>query len=371
MNINSNDRRNFILGSTLALAATPLVHAKAATTNDVVTTVPDGINPVGVRTAGVRMIPVVGGKYKVWTKRVGSGTTKILLLHGGPAFSHEYLEAMASFLPPAGYEIYFYDQLGVNNSDQPDDPSLWTLARYLEEVEEVRKGLGLQNFVLYGHSWGGMLAIEYALKYQVNLKGLVISNMAASIQAYLTRVASIKAKLPGPQLQKLNELESSKDYDNPEYERIMMEFMYPQMICRLTPWPEAVVRTFKHVNKSIYALMQGPSELEVLGNLRGWDRWDQLRNIKTRTLVMGAHYDEMDPADIRRMAELMPNAKAVICPHGSHLAMWDDQAIYFRHLLDFLSRLAPAKQASVASLTPGCQPDPISQCCDHVPRTCS
>jgi proline iminopeptidase len=135
---------------------------------------PDGLNPPGVRVAGIRMVPVVGGKYKVWTKKLGSGPVKVLLLHGGPGFSHEYLEALESFLPQAGIEMYYYDQLGCNNSDAPDDTSLWTLARYTEEVEEVRRGLGLDHFVLYGHSWGGILAIEYALQNQEHLRGLVI-----------------------------------------------------------------------------------------------------------------------------------------------------------------------------------------------------
>jgi alpha-beta hydrolase superfamily lysophospholipase len=122
----------------------------------------DPLNPVGIEVAGIRMVPVVRGKYKVWTKRIGSGDVKVLLLHGGPGAGHAYLEAMESFLPQAGIEIYYYDQLGCNNSDVPDDPSLWTLPRYLEEVEEVRRGLGLEQFVLYGHSWGGILALEYA-----------------------------------------------------------------------------------------------------------------------------------------------------------------------------------------------------------------
>src|SRR3984885_13606805 len=144
---------------------------------------PDNLNPPGIRLAGIQILPVVGGKYKVWTKRLGSGPIKVLLLHGGPGFSHEYLEAMESFLPEAGIEMYYYDQLGCNNSDHPGDASLWTLPRYLEEVEEVRRGLGLEQFVLYGHSWGGMLAIEYALNYPQHLRALIISNMTAGVQS--------------------------------------------------------------------------------------------------------------------------------------------------------------------------------------------
>ena len=295
--------------------------------------------PVGVRVAGILMIPVVGGKYKVWTRRLGSGRTKVLLLHGGPAMTHSYLEAMESFLPDAGIEIYFYDQLGCGNSDIPEDTSLWTLERYTEEVEEVRRGLGLENFVLYGHSWGGMLAIEYALRYPQHLRGLVISNMTAGIQAYLKRTAALQSWLPSNKLARLRALEAKQDYDNPEYERIMMEDLYPLMLCRIRPWPEPVTRSFRLVNEKIYEQMQGKSEFLVTGNLKNWERWDRLHEIRTQALTIGAKYDEMDPSDMVKMARMMPNASSFICPNGSHLCMWDDQQTYFRGLIPFLKSL--------------------------------
>ena len=126
-------------------------------------------------------------QFRVWTKRVGnSPTMKVLLLHGGPGATHEYFEAFDSYFPAAGIEYYYYDQLGSAYSDQPDEPDLWELPRFVDEVEQVRQALGLDqdNFYLLGHSWGGILAIEYALKYQQHLKGLIISNMMASIPAY-------------------------------------------------------------------------------------------------------------------------------------------------------------------------------------------
>ncbi len=286
------------------------------------------------------MIPVVGGKYKVWTKRMGSGPIKVLLLHGGPGFPHDYLEAMESFLPQAGIEMYYYDQLGVGNSDVPDDSALWTLERYTTEVEEVRHGLGLDHFVLYGQSWGGILAIEYALNYQQHLRGLVISNMAAGMQSYLKRTAALKKQLlPSDLLARLDALETAKDYENPEYQGIIQEHLYPQMLCRISPWPEPVSRAFRLANEKIYNQMQGKSEFEVTGNLKDWERWDRLHEIKVKTLTMGAEHDEMDPDDMRKMATLMPNASCAICPNGSHLTMWDDQVVYFRRLLEFLLSL--------------------------------
>jgi len=337
------DRRNFLNAGMATVAAGMTTVAEAArstpSADGAVIGKPDGLNPVGIRTAGVRMVPVVGGKYKVWTKKLGSGPVKVLLLHGGPGFSHEYLEAMEAFLPEAGIEMYYYDQLGCGNSDQPDDPALWTLPRYLQEVEEVRRGLGLDNFVLYGHSWGGVLALEYALTHQRHLRGLVISNMTAGIQSLLRHLATIKQSLPPATRARLQALEAKQAYETPEYEQIMAEELYPKYICRTTPWPDAVNRTFRHANLKIYHQMQGKSEFVLTGNLKDWERWDRLHEIRVPALTIGARYDEMDPADLRKMAAMMQRGKAVTCDSGSHLCMWDAQAYYFEHLLKFLKAL--------------------------------
>src|ERR1044072_2332787 len=142
-----------------------------------------------VLAGGVRMIEITTpkGPFKVWTKRVGNNPKiKVLLLHGGPAMTHEYLEVFDSYFPAAGIEYYYYDQLGSAYSDEPDEPALWEISRFVDEVEQVRQALKLDkdNFYLFGHSWGGVLAMEYALKYQQHLKGLIISNMMASCPAY-------------------------------------------------------------------------------------------------------------------------------------------------------------------------------------------
>ena len=269
---------------------------------------------------------------------MGQGKVKVLLLHGGPGFNHDYMEAFESFLPEAGIEMYYYDQLGCGNSDRPDDASLWNLERYLEEVEEVRDGLGLTDFVILGHSWGGILAIEYALKYQHDghLKAIIISNMVAGIESFLVTANKWKRTLPDELFKKVEQIESEGDWENPEYERIMMEELYTKMICRCNPWPEPCTRSFRIANMGIYIQMQGHSEFVVTGNLKGWDSWDRLHQIEVPALSLGAKHDEMDPEDCKKMAELMPKGEVAICPEGSHFAFWDDQEIYFKHLLSFL-----------------------------------
>src|SRR5204863_2767162 len=133
-------------------------------------------------------------------------------LHGGPGFTHEYLECFEDFLPKEGIEYYYYDQLGCGNSDQPEDTTLWTIDRYREEVEQVRKALGLENFYLYGQSWGGLLAIEYALKYQDHLKGVILSNITGSVESYITYLNKLRSQLPQSIQERLSFYEAKEDF---------------------------------------------------------------------------------------------------------------------------------------------------------------
>jgi proline iminopeptidase len=308
---------------------TGTIHAQSASSAD---NSNSSVPPV--KTGGVKMI-TVDGKYQVWTKKVGDGKIKVLLLHGGPGFNHEYLECFEDFLPQAGIEFFYYDQLGSSYSDQPNDTSLWNLDRFREEVEQVRQGLGLDSFYLFGHSWGGILAMEYAFKYQNHLKGLVISNMTASVKSYLSYVNKLKAVLPPETIKTMEKYEQAHDYDAAEYQEIMMKQIYSQYVCRLDPWPNPLLRAFIHVNNQVYNVMQGPNEFVVSGNLATWDVWDRLKNITVPTLVIGAKYDEMNPEDIRKEASLIPNARLLVC-NGSHMSMYDDQETYFAGLIKFL-----------------------------------
>jgi proline iminopeptidase len=299
-----------------------------------------------VWTGGVRMIPIrtPKGTFNVWTKRVGNNpAVKLLLLHGGPAATHEYFEAFDSFLPMAGVEYYYYDQLGSFYSDHPDDDSLYELPRFVEEVEQVRQALELDrdNFYLLGHSWGGILAIEYALAYQRHLKGLVISNMMSSIPAYVEYAN--KVLMPAMDQQVLAEvkaLEANKDYKNPRYMELLMPAHYEKHILRrpAAEWPDPVNRAFAHLNDKIYIPMQGPSELGASGKLEKWDRGKDLQKITVPTLVIGAQHDSMDPKHMEWMSKQFPKGEYLHCPNGSHMDMYDDQETYMRGLIAFLNK---------------------------------
>jgi proline iminopeptidase len=181
-----------------------------------------------------------------------------------------------------------------------------------------------------------MLAIEYALAYPQHLKGLIISNMTAGIQAYQKHIAQLLAALPSDVIAVLDKYEKVADYEAQEYQKAIQEQVYTRHLCRLNPWPEPLQRTFRNFNTKPYNYLQGPNEFIITGKLKDWDRWADLARIHTRTLVLGAQYDEMSPEDLRQMANRMPNAHAWISDKGSHMAMYDDQIPYFKELLTFL-----------------------------------
>lgn len=288
-----------------------------------------------VKTGGVKMITIDGG-YKVWTKKLGQGKIKMLTLHGGPGCTHEYFECFEDFLPQEGVEFFYYDQLGSDYSDQPKDTSLWRMDRFTDEVEQVRKGLGLENFYLYGQSWGGMLGIEYALKYGQNLRALIISNMTASIPSYLKYINEIRARFPESVQKMMTEYEAKEQWDAPEYQDLLIKELYNKHICRIVPWPEPVSRMFKHLATPVYNTMQGNNEFVVTGTFKDWDRWNDIQKITVPTQLIVGKYDSMRVEDIQKMHELIPNSQIGICENGSHLSMWDDQDAYFKILIGFL-----------------------------------
>jgi proline iminopeptidase len=297
-----------------------------------------------LKTGGVQMVSITTpkGKFNVWTKKIGNNPKiKLLLLNGGPGATHEYFECMESFLPAEGIELIYYDQLGCGNSDNPRDTSMWDLPRYVEEVEQVRQALSLNknNFYLLGHSWGGILATEYALKYQQHLKGLIISNMMVSGPAYGKYANEVLAKQFDPKvLARIHAIEAKGDFENPEYMQLLMPNFYAKHILRLPidKWPEPVNRSFSKINQSLYVTMQGPSEFGISGKLEKWDRTSEISKLYVPTLSIGGRYDTMDPKHMQWMATRFQNGSYLYCAKGSHMSMYDDQQTYMNGLTKFI-----------------------------------
>jgi proline iminopeptidase len=222
---------------------------------------------------------------------------------------------------------------------------LWNIPRFVEEVEQVRQALGLtkDNFYLLGHSWGGILGMEYALKYQENMKGLIISNMVSSIPDYVKYAEEKLAPgLPADALAEIRELESKGEYTSPRYLELVETHYYPKHVLRmpLEEWPEPVIRSLGNLNFDIYLMMQGPSEFGVVGDatLKYWDRTADLPNITIPTLCVGAEYDTMDPKYMEMMSTKLPNGSYAYCPNGAHWAMYDDSENYFKGVIDFINK---------------------------------
>ena len=295
-----------------------------------------------IESAGVKMIPIKTpvGDFKVWTKRFGNNPKiKILLLHGGPAMTHEYMECFETFFQKQGFEFYEYDQLGSYYSDQPKDSSLWTIDRFVEEVEQVRQAIGADssNFYLLGNSWGGILGMEYALKYQKNLKSLLVANMVASAPEYAKYAEEVLAKQMKPEvLAEVKELEAKKDFANPRYMELLMPNFYQEHLCRLKDFPDAFNRSMKHANGEIYTLMQGPSEFGISGRLANWDIKNRLKEITVPTLMVGAKHDTMDPKAMEEQSKMVKKGQFLYCPNGSHLSMWDDQKVFMTGVIKFI-----------------------------------
>lgn len=296
-------------------------------------------------TGGIRMIPIqtAKGTFNVYTKRMGHNPKiKVLLLHGGPGGTHEEFGNFEGYLPKEEIEYIYYDQLESYYSDQPNDSTLWTTEHFVEEVEQVRKALGLtkDNFYLLGQSWGGILAMEYALKYQDNLKGLIISNMMASAPEYTKYAYEVLGPQMDPTIYKeIMDMEQRGDFSNPRYSELLMNHYYTEHIMRkpLNEWPASVHLLFKHLNPSIYVYMQGHSEFGMTGNasLKNWDVSQRLKEISVPTLVIGAKHDTMDPAYLAWMAKEVKQGRSVTT-NGSHLSQFDDPDTYFPAVINFI-----------------------------------
>jgi proline iminopeptidase len=301
----------------------------------------------GVQTGNIKIVEIesFGKKFKIWTKRFGNNPqTRILLLNGGPGGTHEYFECFENFLPREGIEFIYYDQLGCGLSDNPNDTAYWDLPRFVEEVEQIRVALGLNkdNFYLLGHSWGGILAMQYTLKYQDKMKALIISNMMSSCPDYGKYADEVLAKqFDKPVLDSIRSMEARNDFVNPAYMGLLQPNYYEKHILRMPTanWPDPVVRSFAKMNQSLYVSMQGPSEFGISGKLTNWDVKAELPNISIPTMVIGAEHDTMDPKHMEWMSTQVKNGTYLYCPNGSHMAMYDDQQIYFKGLIDFVKKV--------------------------------
>ena len=279
--------------------------------------------------------------YRTWYQIVGelhavSGKLPVLVLHGGPGFPHDYLEDLAG-LADEGRAVVFYDQLGCGKSDHPDDPALWVMDTFIDEVSAVREGIGLDRVHLLGHSWGGWLALEYVLRRPPGLVSFILASACASLPAFAAETKRLKESLPADVQETIDRHEAAGTAHDAAYVDATMAY-YTQWVCRRVPFPEHVMRSFTNMREEIYAIMQGP-EWNVMGNLKHWDVTERLGELDLPVLITSGRHDEMTSALIKPLIEGIRGAESVVFENSAHLAMAEEPEGYRRVVESFLSRV--------------------------------
>jgi proline-specific peptidase len=282
-------------------------------------------------------IVVPGGR--VWYQIVGADRpgVPILCLHGGPGMAHDYLENLSDLA--RNRPVVFYDQLGSGRSERPDDESLWTVGRFVEELAAVREALGLQKLHLFGNSWGGWLALQYALDRRPQLSSLTLSSSPPSVARWIADCAVLRAELDEPVRAVLDRHEAGGYFSCPEYQWAITQF-YRRHLCRVEPWPDCLERTFAGMSEQVYTTMWGPSEFgPVTGRLRTWDVTDRLAEIRVPALVTGGRHDEARPEHLAILADGILGSELVIFEDSSHTAFIEEHELYVQTIEDFLARV--------------------------------
>ncbi len=279
-------------------------------------------------------VEVTGGR--VWYRSEGAGErTPLLILHGGPGAASYYVEPLADAIAEHRRTVV-YDQLGCGRSDAPDDVSLWTIDRFVEEVDQVRRALGLERCHLLGQSWGGWLAIDYMCRAPRGIAGLVLASTSASLPQFTAEARRLIGELPEPARTTLIELGERGEYDSPAYAEAVMEF-YRRHVCRLDPWPDAFVRTAETLDgNQVYLTMNGPTEFDVIGTLRTWNRTADLARITVPTLVTCGRYDEITPACSETIRDGVADARMIVFESSSHCAHLEEPELYAATVEGFL-----------------------------------
>jgi proline-specific peptidase len=282
-------------------------------------------------------------EFRVWYRILGEldqpapGRFPLLVLHGGPGGSHNYLQPLEA-LAQSGRPVVFYDQLGGGNSERPDDPTLWNIDLFLEEVGAVRRELGLERVHLLGHSWGAMLALSYALMEPSGLLSLVLAGALANASLHMAEVDKLREQLPPEVQEVLSHHEEAGTTDDPAYEEAMMAF-FAGHLCKLDPWPEYLLEGLEHMNPQVYQTMWGASELHPTGNLKDWDVSPSLGEIRVPTLLLSGRYDLCTPAEQKVMREGIPGSEWVLFEDSSHVLHAEEPERFLEVVEGFLSRV--------------------------------
>ena len=275
--------------------------------------------------------------YNIVSYSYGNGENVLFLLNGGQGLPCDYLRDPHIHLVEEGYRIVAFDQLGCGNSDRPEDDSLWNITRYVEEVETVRKELGIVNFHLLGQSWGGWLSIEYALTYPDEIRSLILANTCGDLQHLTTELNRMREALGSETVAMMHHHAAMGTIDHPEYQAAITILNY-RHVCRLKEWPSSLLASVDDWNMGPYGTMQGPNEFLYIGNLKDWNRISDMDSLEMPTLIITGTHDEIGPACASRMNNVLPNSEVAVFHNSSHVPFYEEPDLYFKELKIFLTK---------------------------------
>ncbi|MER5203680.1 proline iminopeptidase-family hydrolase [Streptomyces sp. NPDC002825] len=282
-------------------------------------------------------VPFLG--HHTWYRVVGNGRAgrlPLLVVNGGPGCPHDYLDDLAALPEETGRQVVFYDQTGCGRSDHPDDPALWVMSTFVEELGAVRAALGLDRVHLYGHSWGSQIALEYVLTRPAGLASLTLAGPIASAPAHQAETRRLKDSLPADVRETLDRHEAAGTLDDEEYQEACLEF-YGRWLCRLDPWPPHLVRSFTNIREDVAGTLWGATEWNITGNLKDWDVTGRLREIDLPVLITSGRHDVATPAAVGPLADGIRGASWVVFEESSHLPSAEEPERYRQVLGDFLA----------------------------------
>ena len=280
-------------------------------------------------------IDVEGGR--IWYRVCGSGNEiPLMLLHGGPGAPSYYLNPLEGVSKDR--PVVFYDQLGAGMSDRPTDVSLWTIDRFVRELDNVRDALGLAQVHLFGHSWGSMLALDYMLTKPEGVRSLILASPVMSARRWAEDADRLLAQLPDDVQMAIRNHGAAGATDDPDYEEALMEY-YKRYFSRSDPWPQYLHQAFEDLNTDVYGLMWGPSELAATGTLKDYEREEVLPNLHLPVLFTTGRYDEATPATVEHYKSLVPDSRIAIFENSAHMTMLDEPLAYVETIREFLNNV--------------------------------
>ena len=278
-------------------------------------------------------VNVDGHNVKVY--EFGTGEETLLCLNGGPGLPCDYVRDCHSWISDKGFKVIAYDQLGCGQSDKPKNKELWNVKRYANELNTIIKTLNLKNIHLLGQSWGTILGMEYAVTYPNIVKSLIMDNGVADVPHLISELNRLREALGSETVKMMLRHEAEGTLDHPEYQAAITILNY-RHVCRLDEWPESIHASLNDWNMDVYGTMQGPNEFLYIGNLKEWNRINEMKEVKTPSLITVGMHDELPPSCALKMHNALPNSVIKVFKNSSHMPFYEEPEEYFKTLINFI-----------------------------------